>query len=83
MTYKIIRGADDMALAFEGGNVTLTMSDDRIAKWSAEDCVGFNENKVMDGKDMIIIAEKDFQCLKPRPHEDESDLYANPLADEE
>lgn len=33
-----------------------------------------------DGDVLRILVEKDFHCLVPRPDEDESDHYANPLA---
>lgn len=31
-------------------------------------------------KGLFILVEKDFQCLVPRSHEDETNLYTNPQA---
>ena len=50
-------------------------------KWVKTDQVGLNavvKNGMEEG--LSILIEKDFQCLVPRDHEDESDNYPNPLA---
>lgn len=43
--------------------------------WDQDDRVGF---AAYDTNGLYILIEKDFQCLQPRPNEDERDLYANP-----
>lgn len=48
-----------------------------VNNWDADERVGFD---TMDASGLFILIEKDFQCLKPRPHEDESDLFPNPAA---
>jgi hypothetical protein len=53
----------------------------KATKWASTDQVGMDavlKNGVDDG--LSILIEKDFQCLVPREHEDESDNYPNPLA---
>lgn len=46
-----------------------------VTGWEQDDRVGFD---AYDANGLYILIEKDFQCLQPRPHEDESDLFANP-----
>ncbi|MEY2924795.1 MAG: hypothetical protein RLZZ337_1343 [Bacteroidota bacterium] len=47
-----------------------------ITDWDTDERVGF-ENTT---EGLYILIEKDWQCMKPRENEDESDLYANPQA---
>jgi hypothetical protein len=47
------------------------------ADWENNDVIGF-EHK--DETGLTLLVEKDFQCLKPRVSEDESDLFINPMA---
>ncbi|MGD9561253.1 MAG: hypothetical protein AB7F88_03985 [Pyrinomonadaceae bacterium] len=44
------------------------------AAWASSDQVGVESES--DGR--RISVEKDFACLKPRPGEDESDMFPNP-----
>lgn len=48
-------------------------------KWILTNQIGF-ENRMMinDKEDLFILIEKDFKCLQPRKHEDESDMYPHP-----
>ena len=49
--------------------------------WANTDQVGMQAN-VKNGmpEGLSVLVEKDFQCLVPRDHEDETDNYPNPLA---
>lgn len=53
-----------------------------IAKnWTESDDIGFESRiKLDDHQDLFVLVEKDFQCLTPRAHEDESDNFPNPNA---
>jgi len=56
-----------------------------VAKQWVEDTtqVGFDHfQKVDGGEELRILVEKDFTCLVDRPHEDESDNFPNPIAEE-
>jgi hypothetical protein len=60
---------------FIQGVITIYIPQSLVQHWDKNETIGF------DGKDtsgLYILIEKDFQCLKPRQHEDESDLYTNP-----
>lgn len=50
-------------------------------EWAQSKQVGFSTTLVIDEENVLsILVEKDFQCMQPRPGEDESDLYAHPKA---
>ncbi|MDG2455745.1 MAG: hypothetical protein P8N47_08050 [Bacteroidia bacterium] len=44
--------------------------------WDTDERVGFDHT--VNG--LFILLEKDWQCLKPRDHEDESNLYQHPAS---
>jgi len=48
--------------------------------WDTDSRVGF-ESTSENG--LYLLIEKDFQCLKPRAHEDETDLFPNPQSNED
>jgi len=50
-----------------------------LTDWDTDERVGFEGH---DAHGLYILIEKDFQCMKPRPHEDESDLFLNPNAND-
>jgi hypothetical protein len=47
--------------------------------WANSETVGI-EARQANGADqgLLILVEKDFPCLAPRPHEDDSDAFARP-----
>lgn len=48
-------------------------------KWTSTNQVGFDfQMNINEQEKLFILVEKDFQCLQPRPHEDESDMFPNP-----
>lgn len=47
--------------------------------WTGSEQVGFDAVMSIDNeRKLYILVEKDFQCLKPREGEDESDLFDHP-----
>lgn len=55
--------------------IVVSLPSKLIKSWDIDDRVGFDGT---DTNGLYILVEKDFQCLKPRLHEDESDLFPNP-----
>jgi hypothetical protein len=55
--------------------IKVWMPSSLVNGWDQDDRVGFD---AYDTNGLYILIEKDFQCLQPRPNEDESDLYTNP-----
>lgn len=76
-----IKTGNNQALSAEvhEGNITVYVPDSLADGWDTDQRVGF-DCRTEDG--LYILVEKDFQCLKPRPEEDESGLFPNPQADE-
>jgi hypothetical protein len=56
--------------------IEVRTASDVARTWAASDTVG------MEGTDasLRILVEKDFACLKDRPHEDDADAFPNPAA---
>lgn len=76
-----IKTGDNNELAAEvnEGNITVFVPGSMVDGWDTDQRVGF-DHRTESG--LYILVEKDFQCLKPRPEEDESGLFPNPQADE-
>lgn len=55
--------------------ITIFVPKKLAQKWDTDDRVGFDTT---DENGLYILIEKDFQCLKPRQNEDESDNFPNP-----
>ena len=72
---------DAVSAQFEGDTITIHVPQTLATGWATTEQVGFRgEVALGDGETLRILVEKDFHCLVPRPDEDESDHYANPLA---
>ena len=74
-----IRGSngEDITVSFNGTRVIVEIPTTTLNGWETDDRVGFEHT---DEEGLLILVEKDFQCLKPRVGEDESNLYPNPQA---
>lgn len=71
------------------GEVTADFAEDAITvrlpaalaqEWAGSDRVGMEQRQVLEGGELRLLIEKDFQCLTERPGEDESDNFPHPLA---
>lgn len=63
------------------GNITVFLPEKNATHWAGSDEVGIDYTKYQDSpEELRILVEKDFQCLKPRLEEDESDNFPNPQA---
>jgi hypothetical protein len=67
---------DDISCAFEGNRIITKVPKKLLTNWDTDQRLGFDHKE--DG--LYILIEKDWQCLKPRVHEDETNLYLNPQA---
>lgn len=67
--------------SFEGEYIMVDVPPAIAEHWLQTDQVGIEaEQPLEDGEKLFILLEKDFQCLKARPGEDEGDLFENPLS---
>ncbi|MEJ6661149.1 MAG: DUF7009 family protein [Bacteroidia bacterium] len=65
---------EELSCIFMGNRITTKIPKVWLENWDTDERVGFEYND--DG--LFVLIEKDWQCLKPREQEDESNLYANP-----
>lgn len=72
---------DELSIKMKYNTIDLKVPFGQLEKFFQEDQVGFEET-LENGEEggLFILVEKDFQCLVPRSHEDESVLYSNPQA---
>lgn len=69
-----------IAASYKGDKITVFVPTQIKQRWTNTDQVGFDAMVDFGNEQLEILVEKDFQCLIPR-EEDESDLYANPRAE--
>ncbi len=62
---------------FTENHIGISVPANQLNDWDSDNRVGF-EHKLDDR--LLILIEKDFQCLHPRKHENEDHLYPNPTA---
>jgi hypothetical protein len=69
---------------FSGGRMVVRLPAAEIASWANDDAaVSLDVEVELPGGDRLrLLVEKDFQCLTRRADEDQSDMFANPRADE-
>ena len=78
LVYSLVHGnQDSISAELKPGKVIVTLPTSLVKNWDIDERVGF-DYKTDDG--LYVLVEKDFTCLTPRDHEDESNLYPNPLA---
>ncbi|MCW5960693.1 MAG: hypothetical protein KIS76_11070 [Pyrinomonadaceae bacterium] len=65
---------EDLDASFENGTLSVKVGESAARQWVNSQDVGIEGTA---GK-LHILIEKDFECLKPRPGEDESDNFPNP-----
>ena len=66
----------DISSEMQENTITCHIPKLLLENWDTDERVGF-ENRT---DSLFLLIEKDWQCLKPRAHEDESNLYQNPQA---
>lgn len=70
----------EMTVALDNHIIVVRIPESYRNEWKKEDKIGFQHTMLLDnGKEMLILIEKDFVCLDERD-EDESDNYPNPKA---
>ncbi len=76
LTYKVIHANyESISADFADDMIIVSVPSSLVRHWDTDERIGFD---FTDKNGLYILIEKDFQCLKPRHHEDESGLYPNP-----
>lgn len=81
--YRLVPKTDDSPIAaqFGANTIEVSLSHSVAARLLREKEVSLRGECPVDlDQTLLILIEKDFQCLAPRD-EDESELFANPRAD--
>ena len=71
----------DLAAGFDGQRLTVSAPLALLTAWAGNDRVALAEPA--SGPGPSILVEKDFQCLSPRPGDDDNDTFAHPRAGSE
>lgn len=76
---QVFERAAEPRARFENREILVELPMTVVESWATTDQVGIEyAQPTGDGKRLLIIVEKDFRCLQPRPEEDESDNFPNP-----
>ncbi len=80
LTYIFQKGAtSEFAASFNGNIISILGPNDTVDTWANSNQISLEEYlPIGHGKQLKILIEKDFKCLKERAGEDESDLFPNP-----
>jgi len=81
LTYRLRRDAvaTSMNASFAEGAVEVRVPEKAVRAWANSNDEGISGSQpIAAGEELRISVEKDFKCLAPREHEDESDNFENP-----
>ena len=77
-TLEIVAG-DDLDASLDAGALHVRLPSRLAQPWYDDAEVGVRGIKALEGGDeLVILIEKDFECLIPREGEDQSDHFPNP-----
>lgn len=69
----------DPTAQFAEGELSVRLPETAVQDWAGSDEVAISAVQMLDdGGTLNILVEKDFECLAPRPEEDESDMFPHP-----
>jgi hypothetical protein len=65
---------------FTGNRMVVRLPKADISAWANDDSAVslHGEVQLAENAALTLLVEKDFQCLTPRPDEDQTDLFSNP-----
>ncbi|NOT36121.1 MAG: hypothetical protein HOP11_01950 [Saprospiraceae bacterium] len=76
-----IHSNPDITTDFSNNKLQVSIPDSIAANWLNTEQVGISATiKNSDNTELYVLIEKDFQCLVPRPQENEENNFPNPLA---
>lgn len=71
--------AAQISARIERGEILIRVPASQVQPWISTDQVGIEHSQPIDaGWTLRILIEKDFQCLRTRPEEDEADNFSHP-----
>ncbi len=64
---------------YQLGKIAVKIPQSMAQVWTSSEQVGLSQNIPLgENQVLLVLVEKDFQCMKPRVGEDESDHFPNP-----
>jgi hypothetical protein len=71
--------ADEIRADFDSNRITISIPARQAKAWAQSEQIGLEAKQNLGAeKHLRLLIEKDFACLAPRPHEDESDAFPHP-----
>jgi Family of unknown function (DUF7009) len=83
LTYALETDADAAAprARYAPNRIAVVLPAATVQRWAASAQVSIEGEQAVGGVEPLrILVEKDFACLQPRPHEDDTDNFPNPEA---
>jgi hypothetical protein len=72
-------GVSDVSASFAGGRLVIRVPSGMIRQWAATDQVGFDAHqRTGNGDELLILIEKDFECIDGPSGESQEDAFPNP-----
>jgi len=79
LAYALVSGDVDTPRArFGDDRIEVTLPRGVASEWANSDQVGIEAEQPLANGTLKLLIEKDFQCLAPRPGEDDSDGFPHP-----
>ncbi len=81
-SYSLIQADHkEISVSFNNNHLRIYIPLETANHWCDSDEVGFDATiPINESQHLYVLVEKDYQCLTPRPHEDETDNFPNPNA---
>jgi hypothetical protein len=71
--------AENVRATFENNGINVFVPKEQAEYWTQTAQVGIEAKQTIGGeKTLRILIEKDFDCLEPRPGEDDADAFPHP-----
>jgi Family of unknown function (DUF7009) len=80
LRYRLEVGpAGQLRATFAAGEICVTVPAEAAERWQRADEVTISGDQALPGDERLnILIEKDFECLNPRPGDDDADTFPNP-----
>ncbi len=69
---------DHIGAAFHDHTIAIVLPRDLAKRWAYSEDVSIRTVEKFAGVNLNLLIEKDFECLDPRPGEDQSNRFPNP-----
>jgi hypothetical protein len=70
--------ANTFSISFIDSEIKIQLPETAARQWLNPSEVSLSTTVKKENIELKLLVEKDFSCLKKRPHEDESDLFPHP-----